>query len=169
MPFIIIILPLLITTLILLAQARWGWMRTMDKILRGMQLDEVKKRVDRAGWHRTLAKRHAVGVATVFLIGLLLAYLLPYSDYASIPSFSLLWAYIFLIPHLIALYLYHVRWNPLTLERKRKLDAEDVVYEGDFSLKRNAQYGIDEEGELIELAAAEAAERLQQEEEQTIS
>lgn len=54
-----------------------------------------------------------------------------------------------------------MRWNPRTLERKCKLDAEDLMYEGDFSLKADIQYGINEEGELIELAAVEVLEAFQ--------
>jgi hypothetical protein len=160
--FMVFVLPLLITTIILAGQARWAWMRTIDNILRGMKLDEVQKRVKQAQGHRTIAKRHAVGVATVLLFGMIMAYLLPYGDWAELPGFVLIWTYVLLIPHLLALYLYHLRWNPGTLERKRKLDAEDVVYEGDYSLKADVQYGINEEGELIELAAAEAEKRLQE-------
>lgn len=160
--FIVFVLPLLITTLLLAGQARWAWSRTMNKILRGMDIEEVQKRVRQAQNHRTLAKRHAVGVATLFFFSLLMNYLLPRSDWRDLPQFIFIWSYVALIPHILGLYLYHIRWNPRTLERKRKIDAEDVVYEGDFSLDADAQYAINDEGELIELAAAQAVEKLQE-------
>ena len=61
--FGVMIFPLLITTLILGLHARWAWMRTMDKILDGMKLDDVRQRVEKAEWHRNWAKKHAIAVA----------------------------------------------------------------------------------------------------------
>lgn len=160
--FLVFALPLLLTSLILAVQARRAWAHTVDKLLQGMPIDEVKERVRKTAEHRNIAKRHAVGVATVFTFGLIMSYMLPYSDWTILPGLVAIWTYTLLIPHLLALYLYHLRWNPSTLDRKRKLDAEEAVYEGDFSLKPDVQYGIDEEGELIELAAIEATEGLQE-------
>jgi hypothetical protein len=160
--FIVFLLPLLIATVVLSGQARWAWARTMDKILRGMDIDTVKKRVGQAENHRTLAKRHATGIAALLFFTNIMSYLLPFSEWETLTGFTFLWAYLILMPHLLGLYLYHVRWNPRTLERKRKIDAEDVVYEGDYSLNADAQYAINEEGELIELATRQVEARLEE-------
>ncbi|MEO0596235.1 MAG: hypothetical protein AAF126_09015, partial [Chloroflexota bacterium] len=58
---------------------------------------------------------------------------------------------LFIMIHGLSLYLYHVRWNPNTLQRKQKLDAEDAVYEGDYRLDPTMQYGVNDEGELVPL------------------
>ncbi|MEL6403146.1 MAG: hypothetical protein AAFR81_02175 [Chloroflexota bacterium] len=55
------------------------------------------------------------------------------------------------MPHLFALYLYHVRWNPRTLARKKKLDEEAEYYAGNYDLNPDTQYGVNDEGELVEL------------------
>ena len=157
--FVFLLLPLLITTVLLAAQARWAWSRTRDKVLRGMQLEEVQKRLEQGKKHRNFAKGHAITVGTLLMFGLILSVLLPYSDWTEVPGFLWAWIYVLLIPHLLGLYLYHVRWNAMSLDRKRKLDEEDTMYEGDFSLKSDVRYGVNDEGELIELAALEAEER----------
>lgn len=155
-----LIFPLLITTLILGLHARWAWMRTMDKILDGMKLDDVRQRVEKAEWHRNWAKKHAIALAIGLAITAL-TYMIAANNVGDnqVLSFltigSFIWIYGLFIPHLLALYLYHVRWNPKTIVRKQKLDAENAIYEGNYDLDPNAQYGVNEEGELVNLAELE--------------
>lgn len=158
---LILILPLLVTTLILAGQARWAWLRTIDKVLRGMKVDEVEARVQKAEKHRQWAWQHGI----IFVVSLIptLVMSLFYSPrvftWLGWMQFAVfVWGYMLLVPHLLALYLYHVRWNPNTLQRKKKLDAEEVSYDGNYALKPDAQYGVNEEGELVELLHAEEAQ-----------
>lgn len=160
----IMIFPLLITTLILAVHARWSWMRTMDKILDGMKLDSVRQRVEKADWHRQFARYHAFAVAIMVVITMILTYLENASiNYVSgyqwlgiMPIWMFVWVYGLFVPHLLALYVYHVRWNPKTILRKQKLDAENEVYQGNYRLDPDAQYTVNDEGELINLAELDA-------------
>lgn len=163
----IFIIPPLLTTLLLAAQARWAWFQTVDKILRGMKVDAVRDKVEKAAFHRKWARRHAFILAMAVVFSIVVNYLNPqprtYSSWlVGLNSWMLIWIYALFVPHLLALYVYHLRWNPKTLQRKQKLDS-DMTYEGNYDLNPDAEYGINEEGELIELAAlSEEAQHLQQ-------
>jgi hypothetical protein len=155
---ILLILPLAITTLLLAVQARWAWLRTQDKILRGMKLDEVIKRAQTAKWHRLAAGIHSLVAipAMIFVFTRLLFTGNSLLGQDMSTSGLIFWLYVFYLPHLLALYLYHLRWNPQTVARKQKLDAEDFHYEGDYRLKEGVQYRLGEDGELIEVEESEA-------------
>jgi hypothetical protein len=159
---ILMLLPLAIVTLLLTVQARWAWLRTQDKILRGMKLDEVMKRAQAAKWHRLAAGIHSlVAIPAMIFVFTRLMFtnsVLLGQDLST--SGLIFWLYVFYLPHLLALYLYHLRWNPQTVARKQKLDAEDVHYEGDYRLKDGVQYRLGEDGELIEVEENEEMSEL---------
>jgi hypothetical protein len=147
---ILLILPLAIATLLLAAQARWAWLRTQDKILRGMKLDEVIKRAQAAKWHRLAVGVHTLAtIPAIIVLFIRLVLLNIYGD--TLGGGLIFWLYGFYLPHVLALYLYHLRWNPKTVARKQKLDVEDIHYEGDYRLKDGVQYRLGEDGELIEV------------------
>jgi hypothetical protein len=142
-----------IATLLLAAQARWAWLRTQDKILRGMKMDEVINSAKAAKTHRLWLGIHsivAIPAAIILFIRLSSTYdVLFFQDGFNSSLFT--WLYMLYLPHLLGLYLYHLRWNPQTVARKQKLDAEDIHYEGDYRLKDGVQYRLGEDGELIEV------------------
>lgn len=158
-------IPLLITTALLSLHARWAWGHTVDKVLRGMKVDAVRDKVELAEKHRIWAKRHAIVAGSVFAVSLFLSLFQSFvmSDTGFLVIFlPFVWFYCILVPHILGLYLFHVRWNPGTLERKQKLDEEDSVYEGNYDLNPDMRYGVNEEGELVELGLLAEADAHQQ-------
>lgn len=160
--------PLLVTTGLLAIHAYVSWRQTMDKILRGMKVKEVRERVEVAAKHRKWARYHAIalsiGVVAVIVYSAVFPpsygdFYRPFFDDFSLPV--ILWTYCLFFPHMLGLLLYHIRWNPNTLARKQKLDAEDAIYEGNFELDADKQYGVNEEGELIELAMQDDLQQMQ--------
>jgi hypothetical protein len=157
---IFVVLPLGITTLLLAAHARWAWLRTEDKILRGMKLDEVLRRAEFAKTHRLLGGIHSLFAIPALLITLVLgAFWIYPNDFSGAVALGMFaWIYGLYIPHILAIYLYHLRWNPKTVARKRKLDDEDYQYQGDYRLRDGMQYRLGEDGELVEVEEEEAEE-----------
>ncbi|MCA9912572.1 MAG: hypothetical protein KC496_04470 [Anaerolineae bacterium] len=130
-----LILPLLLTTYVLAKRARQQLQGDLERLLHEMNFAEVE---DKVRW----AQRHTVifgGNAAASLLFFLLS-----ED--TLPK--VLWLYALGI-HGLALYLYHVRWNPGTLERKRKIDLADLQATEDIAFDPDATYTISEEGELI--------------------
>ncbi len=161
--------PLLIVTGLLAIEAHFSWRRTMDRILRGMKDKEVQQRVENAVKHRQWAKYHAIALVIGIVATIISGFLFPPSrgDFYR-PLFDdtgiwmIFWGYGLFTPHMLALLIYHIRWNPKTLQRKQKLDAEDALYEGNYELDPDARYGVNEEGELIQLAMQDEAQQMQQ-------
>lgn len=161
-------MPLLFVAGLLAIQAYVRWRMTVDKILRGMKIKEVRQRVEKAAGYRKWAKYHAIAIAIASFVTVVYGMIFPpsYGDFYR-PFFDdfglpmILWTYCLFFPHMLGLLLYHIRWNPQTLQRKQKLDAEDAIYDGNFELDADKQYGVNEEGELIELAMQDEASYMQ--------
>lgn len=162
--FGVLLIPLLIATAFLSLQARWAWGRTVDKVLRGMKVDAVRDKVERAEKHRTWAKRHVTVAGFFFVTSLMVSmFQTGLNSFGDVLLFlPFLWVYCVLAPHLLGLYLFHVRWNPSTLERKQKLDEEDGIYQGNYDLNPDMRYGVNEEGELVELGLISEADAQQE-------
>ena len=160
--------PLLIATGLLAIGAHLSWRQTMDRILRGMKDKEVQRRVEDAAKHRKWAKYHAIVIATGILTSMVFTIFgndvlrSAYDPLAYYPGYMFIWGYGLFIPHMLALLLYHIRWNPKTLQRKQKLDAQDAIYEGNYDLDPDARYRVNDEGELIQLAMQDEVQQMQQ-------
>jgi hypothetical protein len=150
---IFILLPMAIATLLLAVDARWEWLRTQDNILRGMKLDEVINSAKAAKTHRLWLGIHSLmAIPAAIILAMRLSFTNDFFFFQDAFNNSLfIWLYMLYLPHLLGFYLYHIRWNPKTVARKQKLDAEDFHYEGDFRLKDGVQYRLGEDGELIEV------------------
>lgn len=165
----IMAIPLLAVTGILALHAQWRWRKTMDNILRGMKTKEVQGRVEKTVKHRQWARYHAFAISFAMISWVIIIMLFPptlnnftHSIVDDLFIYVILWVYGLFIPHMLALLLYHIRWNPKTLQRKQKLDAEDTVYEGDYDLDPDARYGVNDEGELIQLMMDDEIQKMQQ-------
>lgn len=161
--------PFLITTFILAIHAQWRWRQTVDKILRGMNVKDVQMRVEKTVKHRQWARYHAFAVSFAIISWVIITALFPptrnnftHNLFDDLSIYATLWVYGLFIPHMLALLLYHIRWNPKTLQRKQKLDAKDAVYKGDYDLDPDARYGVNDEGELIQLAMDDEMQKMQQ-------
>ncbi|MEO1164073.1 MAG: hypothetical protein AAFV98_09840 [Chloroflexota bacterium] len=141
-------IPLFLATLAIAPIARWQWKKTMDAVLRTMDYTEVEKRVKDARANDTWFIAH-VGIWGMVLLASLTT--------RALVTLSGGWV-LFIMIHGLSLYLYHVRWNPNTLQRKQKLDAEDAVYEGDYRLDPTMKYGVNDEGELVPLVEVQEAQ-----------
>lgn len=161
-------IPMLIATGFLAIHAQWRWRKTMDKILRGMKIKEVQGRVEKAVLHRKWARYHAIAMAVAVMITTVSMFVSPlgrgnfyrplFDDFS---IWMIFWFYGLFVPHMLALLLYHIRWNPKTFQRKQKLDAEDAVYEGNYDLDPGARYAVNDEGELIQLAMEDEMQKMQ--------
>lgn len=165
----VMMIPMLIATGILALHAQWRWRKTMDNILRGMKTKEVQGRVEKAVQHRKWARYHAMLVAIAVVLTIVSMLLFPPSRgnfyrplFDDFSIWLILWVFGLFVPHMLALLLYHIRWNPKTFQRKQKLDAEDAVYEGNYDLDPDARYAVNDEGELIQLAMEDEMQKMQQ-------
>ncbi len=139
-----LILPLLATTYVLAKQARKSLRDDLERLLHEMNFAEVESKVRWAQRHTVIFGLNA-GASLIF-------YLL--SD-DTLPK--MIWLYALSI-HALALYLYHVRWNPGTLERKRKIDLATLQADDVLAFDPDAEYTISDDGELLRVEeAAEAA------------
>lgn len=138
-------IPLGLATLVLVPIARHQWRKTMDEVLRTMDYSTVEKRVKATRANQTWFIAHLAGWSLALLASI------PTRMFTNLAGGWIL----FIMIHGFSLYLYHVRWNPYMLQRKRKLDAEDAVYDGDYALDPTKQYTVNQEGELVEVVQSE--------------
>lgn len=143
-----LILPLLGTTVYLARDARLRLREDLERLLHEMNYDEVAQKVVWAQRHTVFFGMNAAASLVFFLV----------SD----ETLALMvWLY-GLVIHALALYLYHVRWNPGTLERKRKIDLAVVQAGNALALDPDATYTLSDDGELLLVEGAhQAAERPQ--------
>jgi len=135
-----LILPLLGTTYFLAKQARKNLREDMERLLHEMNVAEVESKVRWAQRHTVIFGLNA-GASLIFF--LLAEDALP----------KMIWLYALSI-HALSLYLYHVRWNPGTLERKRKMDLATLQTSDEVAFDPDAQYTISEEGELLRIESS---------------
>lgn len=132
------VLPLLFVTWILGISGRQQFLRDMERLLHEMDFEEVRMRVVWAGRHTAVFGVHAA---------LLLIFFLTTSENHTLSGWRMLWIYAVLV-HGLALYLYFQRWNPTTLERKRKLDM-DTLLSAETAFDPDATYALGNDGELV--------------------
>lgn len=132
------LLPLLFVTWILGMSGRRQFQQDLERLLREMAFHEVRQRVIWAGRHTVVFGVHAA---------LLMVFFLVTQDNHRLSGWRILWIYAVLI-HALALYLYYQRWNPTTLDRKRKIDLDDVLH-AEPNFDPTATYALGADGELI--------------------
>lgn len=134
--FVCSVLPVLLVTWILSIPAKQRLQADMERLLREMDFDEVEHRVQSVSRHAMLFGGH------------LLVFMLAYWLFDDI-GIRLVWMYGLLI-HALSLWLYHIRWNIHTLDRKRKIDM-DTLLEAEVSLAfdPSAQYQLGADGEFV--------------------
>jgi len=136
--------------LFLMVTAVIGNRSTMDKLLRGMPYEEVEHRVQWVRRHVKIARFHFM----TWAIAVLMAIAFSGAGWLGLLA---IWFMLPLMIHLLSLLLYTIRWNPRTLQRKRKIDAE-AQYAGNYELDADRQYAVGDDGELVEVQAAQQAQ-----------
>lgn len=132
------VLPLLFVTWILGKSGRQHFQHDLEKLLHEMDFETVRMRVVWAGRHTAVFGVHAA---------LLLIFFLATSDNHLLSGWRVLWIYVVFL-HALSLYLYFQRWNPTTLERKRKIDLGTLL-ETETTFDPTATYIMGADGELI--------------------
>jgi len=136
---LILMLPQLFVAALLAFDARRRWHKTVEQLLESMDFEKVRKRVEWAPRHARILRGHV----SLWAVALVLAMLLG----PTLLALLFLWTFV-ISAHSLGYLLYRIRWNPETLKRKQKLDAQQTAIAGDFSLDPNAQYRIGDDGEL---------------------
>lgn len=137
-----LLVPPAIATYWLAKRKRREFLAEMDSVLGALDHADVQRRVQRANFHNMLFAIHLVSLVLFLIIR---------GD--ALPVWRILWIYVVLV-HLLELYLYHVRWNPTTLARKRKLDDAKTgrsLAQLHNTFDADAHYSVGADGELIRM------------------